>query len=123
MELANPNPDPRAQQNLLVDRQASGLLVVIPVVRRAVGNIEDLLAKAEIGSYLPRARIALVKLRIRDPGSSTRRDLMGGGVKGTFAPPLQPAPSSRRTQIPRLQVFPIGAYAKNPLPKAPPARG
>src|ERR1051325_2964495 len=55
----------------------------------------------------------------RDPAASTRRDLMGGGWPEPSPLPQPPCQGANSA----LQIFLIGADAKNPLPKAPPACG
>ena len=72
MELASRDAELAAKHEFFVGDQPA-VLGLDPVVPAVVGDVDDLLAKAEIGSYLPRARIALVKLMDPNSGSATRK--------------------------------------------------
>jgi hypothetical protein len=64
VELASGDAELGAQDQFFVGDELA-VFGLDPVVAAVVGDVDDLLAKAEIGAYLPRARIALVKLRVR----------------------------------------------------------
>ena len=81
MELAGLDPDLGPQHVLLVHRQLAGLLIVGPVVRRVVRNVQNLLAKAEVAADFPRAHEILTKVLMGgDPQMLDARRKRGAGV-------------------------------------------
>src|SRR5437868_14143989 len=68
MELASLDPDLRSQDRSFLDRQLLAVRVVVPVVSRVVGYVQDLLAEGPVVAQFPRTIQVLPKTGFgRDP--------------------------------------------------------